>query len=123
MRCIIAGSRTVVSYRAICCAMLGCGFDDRITVVVSGGAAGVDLLGERWARDMDLPVNKYPVTSEDWRRHGKAAGVIRNARMARNADALVAVFDGTRPRSNGTANMVVEARRLGLLVYESFWPF
>lgn len=83
-----------------------------ITVVLSGGARGIDKMGEDWAVQHGLPIDIYPAL---WNKHGKAAGPIRNARMAENADALVAFWDG---ESRGTRNMIEEAKRRGLKVME-----
>ena len=49
----------------------------------------------------------------DWDKHGRAAGPIRNAQMARYADA-VALFPGGR----GTASMRRVAEKAGITVYE-----
>lgn len=83
----------------------------KVTSVVSGGAAGIDTLGEIWARSQHLAVHRYPA---DWARYGKAAGPIRNRQMALNAEALLAIWDGKSP---GTAHMIGVARQLGLRVF------
>lgn len=58
-----------------------------ITKVVSGRAAGVDTLGEEWAKKNNLVVIPFPA---DWDQYGKRAGPIRNGDMALCADMLVA---------------------------------
>lgn len=109
MRVIIAGSRNVHSYSKLLEAIDECQFP--IATVVSGGAKGVDAMGERYAEEMNLKLNLfYP----DWNQHGRAAGYIRNRKMAENADALIALWDG---QSRGTKNMIETAKKLGLLVY------
>lgn len=80
-----------------------------ISEVVSGGALGVDIGGEQWARTKGIPVRRFPA---DWATHGKAAGPIRNAQMAEYADAVV-LFPGGR----GTANMRSEAKKAGLTFF------
>ncbi len=82
-----------------------------ITEVVSGGAAGVDALGEAWARRQGLPVRRFEA---DWDRHKRFAGHVRNTEMAAYADALIAVWDGT---SRGTRDMIALARRHGLRMF------
>jgi len=109
MKVIIAGSRTIEDYDRVAEAMAASGYDP--TEVVSGGARGVDELGEKWARRHDLPVTQMPA---DWEEHGKAAGPKRNARMADYADALVAVWDG---RSPGTRDMLRKAHARDLPIY------
>jgi len=77
-------------------------------LVVSGTAKGADRLGERFARERGYRIERFPA---DWNRDGYAAGPVRNAQMAENADALIAFWDG---QSRGTKNMIENARRKGL---------
>jgi hypothetical protein len=109
MKVIIAGSRTIREYQWVQDAVQDSGFS--ITEVVSGGAGGVDRLGERYAFDLDIPLKRFPA---DWGKHGKAAGPIRNGQMAEYAEALIAIHDG---ESRGTADMIRQAEKAGLLVY------
>jgi hypothetical protein len=81
-----------------------------ITEVVSGGAPGVDTSGESWAEYNLLPVKCFPA---DWKKHGRAAGPIRNRQMAEYADA-VALFKG----GIGTQSMFNEAKRAGIKIYD-----
>lgn len=115
MRTIIAGSRTCCDYSELLQAVRECGWD--ITRVISGGARGVDRLGEQWAFEQGLPLERYPVTSMMWREEGRGAGMMRNARMAEHADALIALWDGTSP---GTKGMIDIATRKGLRVHVHF---
>ena len=79
-------------------------------VIVSGTARGADKLGEQYAAERGYAVLRFPA---DWDRFGKAAGYIRNEQMAKNADALVAFWDG---KSKGTLNMIDVANKYGRLV-------
>lgn len=110
MRVIIAGSRTITDYNLVCHAIAQSGIADQITCVISGTAGGVDTLGERWAKDHGILIERHPA---DWNRHGKRAGFIRNSEMAQVADALIAVTTG----SNGTAHMIQAACARGIPVY------
>ena len=88
---------------------------DKITsgysiVIVSGGCAGADMLGERYAKENGYSIDRYPA---EWKEYGKKAGIMRNAVMADNADALIAYWNGI---SRGTKNMIDEARKRGLAV-------
>lgn len=112
MKTIIAGSRTITDREAVTNAIEFSGF--KITEVVSGHANGVDLIGEKWARRNEIPIKRFPVTKEDWQKFGKAAGPIRNRRMAEYGEQLIAVQkDGSR----GTQNMIEEANERGLPVF------
>jgi hypothetical protein len=111
VRVIIAGSRQGVSYREVERAVRESGLWAAISVVISGGALGVDRHGERWADANGREVERHPVSEDDWERHGKAAGPMRNRRMAEVADACIVVWDG---ESRGSKSMIYEARRRGI---------
>lgn len=113
MKTIIAGSRQITDFAVISEAVAKSCFG--ISEVVSGCAPGVDKQGEAWASLNDIPIKRFPA---QWHRYGSyAAGPIRNKEMAEYADALIAVWDG---RSNGTKNMINQARlrHLKIFVYE-----
>ena len=82
-----------------------------ISEIVSGGCRGIDLAGEQFASDYDIPVKRF---LPDWS-IGKAAGPIRNKQMAEHSDALILVWDG---RSKGSASMKKLAEQNGLKIYE-----
>jgi len=109
LKVIIAGGRDYHNYETLLEAITESQFD--ITTVVSGGAKGVDALGERYAEEMNKELNVF---NADWETHGRAAGPIRNRKMAENAEALIAIWDG---QSRGTKNMIETATKKGLLVY------
>ncbi len=111
MRLIVAGTRTFNDYD-----LLKSTLDHLLSnttgeiIIVSGGAKGADLLGERYGQEEGYTVKRYKA---NWDRHGKMAGPIRNEDMAQNADSLVAFWDATSP---GTLNMIQVARRHGLKI-------
>jgi hypothetical protein len=109
MKTIVAGSRDGVTLDLVRQAMLEAPFE--ITSVVSGTARGADRFGEKVAHEYSLPVHRFPA---DWDRHGRSAGYIRNAEMAGNAEALVAVH---AHGSKGTQHMIDLAQKKGLQVH------
>jgi hypothetical protein len=109
MRTIVAGSRECTDMALLEAAMAECGWMP--SIVISGGAKGADRLGEEWARQHGIPVERHPA---DWDRFGRSAGHRRNAEMAACAEALVALWDG---RSPGTQGMIGIARKQGLRVH------
>lgn len=111
MKTIIAGSRDIENYMLVKQAIALSGFKDQITEVVSGGARGIDRLGERYAKEEGIACAVFPA---DWDKWGKAAGPIRNSEMADYADALIAIWDGD---SRGTKHMIDTARKKGLKVF------
>ena len=112
-RVIIAGTRSFNDYellRTSCNNLLSVKQRTHTVVIISGTARGADQMGERYAHERGYDVQQFPA---NWERDGKAAGFIRNRQMADVADALIAFWDGM---SNGTKNMIDNARRKGLAV-------
>jgi hypothetical protein len=109
MRVIIAGTRSISSPEEVSLAIRQSGFP--VTEIVSGGCGGVDRVGEAWATTNRIPTKVFYA---EWQIYGRAAGPIRNAKMAEYADALVAVWDG---ESRGTRSMIDLAGKSGIPVY------
>ena len=109
MKTIIAGSRHITDFRIVRQAIFDSGF--HITRVVSGEARGVDLLGEKWALENNIPVDRHPAL---WEKLGRMAGPVRNQIMVENSDALIAVWDG---KTRGTADVIKRAKASGLIFY------
>jgi len=106
MKTIIAGSRTIEDYELLSKIIKESNF--KIDLIVSGGAKGVDELGERYAREHAIPLKLFPA---DWDKYGKSAGMIRNQQMVDYADSLIAIWDG---KSKGTAHTINQAKKKGL---------
>jgi len=110
VKVIIAGSRSFDNYKmlkALCDIILSRKDDIE---VVSGGARGADLLGERYAKEKGYPIKRF---NADWDNYGKAAGYKRNAEMAAYADGLIVFWDGV---SKGSKHMIDLARKNKLKV-------
>ncbi len=109
MKVIIAGSREITDYNLVKKAVESCPFE--ITEIVSGGARGVDKLGERYAKEHNIKVSVFPA---DWSTYGKAAGIIRNEIMGCAADALIAIqLEPTK----GTQHMISFMKEIGKPYY------
>lgn len=112
MKLIIAGSRDITNYAALEKAIAASKFaEEEIEEVVSGGATGADTLGEKWAVKHGIKVKRFPANCD---RDGKAAGPIRNKKMAEYAGesgCLLALWDGS---SFGTKHMLGIAKGMGM---------
>lgn len=84
-----------------------------ISLVIHGAAKGADSLANQWAVDRSVPVD---ACRPDWKRFGRAAGVIRNKTMLDKSPDLLVAFPGGR----GTADMVQRARKVGLKILKAF---
>lgn len=110
MKLLIAGSRTFDSREIpfiIQYAMNISGFETPVEIV-SGGAKGVDLGGEKWAEIMNderCKENQILVTRfiPDWKAHGKSAGFLRNKEMVDYSDCAIIIWNG---KSNGTKHTI-----------------
>lgn len=79
-----------------------------VDVVVHGDANGADTGADLWAKSHGILVRVFP---PDWKRHGRAAGILRNAQMLReNVIHRVYAFPG----GNGTRDMVSRAHKAGI---------
>ena len=115
---IIAGCRDFSDYeklKAAADSIIPSEPNNDITII-SGHANGADALGERYAREHKYNLELFPA---NWSLYGKAAGPIRNAKMANRANefdkgVLVAFWDG---RSRGTKSMIDIAIEIGLEVH------
>jgi len=80
--------------------------------VISGGATGIDALGEEYAKGINT---ELIIFSADWKQYGKFAGPKRNREMAEYADALLLIWDG---KSRGSSNIKSLMRHLNKPIYE-----
>lgn len=83
-----------------------------ISLLVNGAATGADNLSAWWAYYRGIPRIDCPA---DWKKHGKAAGPIRNSLMLEEyRPQLVVAFPGGR----GTQNMRAQAIERGIPIFE-----
>lgn len=75
------------------------------TVVLSGGALGVDQAAAAAARARGLEVHEY---LPEYEKFGRQAPLLRNTIIAWESDRMVAFWDG---RSRGTLDAIRKARR------------
>ena len=119
MRLLVCGSR---NYRDE--AHLSSIFHDRrndllpLYALIHGDCEGPDQWSEleiTIRRGWETEVLVFPITDEDWKRHGKSAGPLRNQRMLdEGRPTLVwAFWDGKSP---GTRDMILRAVRAGVEV-------
>jgi hypothetical protein len=105
IRVIIAGGRDFQDYELLkekCDWLFSQTLFCEITIIC-GEAIGADSLGRRYAKENDIQIESYPVTSEDWEMYGKRAGYLRNVKMAETATHLIAFWNGY---SKGTEHMI-----------------
>lgn len=104
-RLVVAGSRDFNDYT-----LLSAELDKLLTgktniTIVSGTARGADRLGERYATEHNLRIERFPA---EWEKYHKGAGPIRNMKMVQSADAVIVFWDN---ESSGTKNIIECARK------------
>lgn len=96
---IVAGSRTFENDDVV----FGCldRLSADIDMIIHGGCpTGPDAIADAWAWRCEHEVKRFPA---DWKKHGRAAGPIRNREMAKFGTHLLAFWDGNSP---GTKSMI-----------------
>lgn len=109
MKVVIFGPRDFHDYDYLCEVIKKSGFE--ITEVISGCAAGVDRMGETWAKDNKIPLSKFPadwknlkaknclIKDGKYRKYNAYAGFNRNEEMAHYCDAGICI-DKNTPGTN-----------------------
>ena len=102
---IIAGSRDFTNY-ALLASKVDFYLSNKSDIeIVSGTARGADSLGERYARERNYSIKRFPA---DWNTHGKKAGYLRNLDMAKYADACIVFWNGTSKGAQHMINIAVK---------------
>ena len=117
LRIIIAGSRDFDDYDLLSLTLCDYikGNTGKDITIISGAAKGADQLGEKYARDNNIPITRFPA---DWNKYGLGAGPIRNKAMAEYAAQEQGVlFAFWNNKSKGTKNMINFAKKYGLEVH------
>ena len=113
-RIVIGGCRDYNDYKAFrsfvdrCIEKIGEGCS---ITVISGHCSGVDMMGERYAKERNLGLEIFPA---DWKRYGRAAGPVRNKQMVEACDSVIAFWDY---KSKGTKSLISYAEKLGKEIF------
>jgi hypothetical protein len=76
------------------------------TILISGGARGVDTVAEETALEVGVQVRIYPA---DWNKYGRGAGYIRNKQIVDDADEVWAFWDGKSKGTKHTMDLALKA--------------
>lgn len=115
MRVLVCGGRDYDDWRQVVLALSNYNMDNKISLIISGGANGADFLGRVYAKYYDLPHQEFIA---DWRALGKKAGIVRNQQMIDiGKPDIVFAFPGGK----GTADMVQRAEKAGIPVIKWKW--
>lgn len=81
--------------------------------VISGGATGADEFAREWAVSRKVD---HLILYARWDTEGRAAGPIRNRRMAKKKPKLVLAFSEDFDKSRGTSDMIRVAEKMNIKV-------
>jgi len=102
----ISGSKNFEDYQKFCSIMESfINSYGPIKKIVSGGAKGVDSLARKFCKERGIPLKEF---LPRWKKYGKAAGPIRNSQIISEADAFLAIWNGT---STGTLDAILKAHQ------------
>ena len=112
MRILVCGSRNWQHKDIIRFCLQYFTFNANIEYVIEGEALGADSLSREAAKDLDIPVLKFPA---EWEKYGKAAGPIRNKQMLEEGKPdYILAFHNDIQKSKGTVNMIKQAEKSGI---------
>jgi len=113
IRVLVCGGRDYSDAMTLGSWLGGIHKDRGIALIIEGGGTGADTLARQFGQFAGIPVRTF---GANWRKLGKAAGPIRNAKMMDEGKPdLVVAFPGGR----GTADMARRARAAGVEVLEA----
>ena len=95
MKLLIAGSRSITSFD------LSPHIPEGVDLIITGGAKGVDALGEQYAHKRGIPTVTVRPAYETY---GRAAPIRRDEEMVDMADMVLVVWDGVSRGSKHTAD-------------------
>lgn len=78
------------------------------TMVVSGGATGADAMAEKWAKGHAIPIQ---ILRPDWKKYGKAAGILRNTDIVAACTHVVAFPSQKGKGTQDTIRKAIAARK------------
>lgn len=85
------------------------------TKIISGGAKGADLLGEKYANENGIEkIIHYP----DWDKHGRGAGFVRNQLIIDDCDVVIAFWD---KKSKGTRDSITKAHKASKSIFINYF--
>ena len=90
MKVLIVGSRSIDAFD------ISSLVPDKVSLIISGGAKGIDTLAEKYADEHKI---SKLILLPQYSRYGKAAPIKRNQTMVDIADIIIIVWDG---QSHGT---------------------
>ncbi|MGN1090332.1 MAG: hypothetical protein ACI4Q6_08030 [Huintestinicola sp.] len=100
----------VIGSRGLNVSNLGDYLPEDTTEIISGGAKGVDSCAREYALSRDIKITEF---LPEYEKYGRAAPLKRNITIIRNADLVLAFWDG---KSKGTKFVIDNCEKMGVEV-------
>lgn len=107
MKLLIAGSRGITDFD------LSAHIPPETTVIISGGAKGVDTLAEKYADEHGL---EKIIIKPDYKKYSRGAPIRRNEEMVELADMVLVIWDGQSHGTKYTANYAKKKNKPTIIV-------
>jgi predicted Rossmann-fold nucleotide-binding protein len=104
MKIAVIGSRGFADYALLTKTLDGI---PNKKMIISGGAKGADQMAEQYAREHGIEVKVF---LPDYKKHKQGAPIRRNELIVKEADLVVAFWDG---KSKGTKGAITKAKSSG----------
>lgn len=112
MRVLVCGGRDYNDRSMVVNVLTKLHVEIGVSCLIEGGARGADRMAREWAETSIVPIETYEA---DWECYGSFAGPKRNKVMLDEGKPdIVVAFPGGK----GTRNMIRQARKHGVEVYE-----
>ena len=99
MKFLVVGSRTIENFDLS--PYLPCG----VSLIISGGASGIDSIAEKYADERKI---SKLILRPEYSRYGRRAPLLRNEKMVELADEILVIWDG---RSRGSRYTIEYAKK------------
>ena len=80
---------------------------------IFGDARGVDAIAKAYMEKHSIPYEVYPA---EWEKYGRRAGPIRDWKLAKDCDFLVAIWDGKSRGTKHTIDAAIKQKKPVLIV-------
>lgn len=83
------------------------------SVIISGGARGVDATVENCAIARGLETRIF---LPNWQRYGRGAGIVRNKEIVEACDVLIAFWDGKSKGTKSSIELAEKAKKITIVI-------
>ena len=102
MKVAVVGSREFTDYQLMRRILNKIATIIEIDAIVSGGARGADTLAEKYANEHHIKTIIFPA---EWDKYGNRAGFLRDEKIVKSSDVVVAFWDGKSKGTQHTINL------------------